>query len=199
MSRFFVVLIGLTVLPAADVVAQLTIPAPQHHGFWVGGGLGYAATKLSCGLCGEEGSRIGGVSGYLRVGYTLTPSFLLGAEIDAWGGSAEPEDPDNDTVSRFMGSIMAVGYWYPSTRMGLYLKAGAGMVSYRADGDFLTVRSFGGTVGAGFEVPVANNISLVPFVNYLDSASGELKLDGEPIGQNGSVSMWQLGVGATWH
>ncbi len=199
MSRVLVVLIGLMVLPSVGVVAQITIPAPQHHGFWVGGGLGYAATKLSCGLCGEEGSRIGGVSGYLRVGYTLTPSFLLGAEIDAWGGSAEPEDPDNDTVGRFMGSVMAVGYWYPSTRMGLYLKAGAGMVSYRADGDFLTVRSFGGTVGAGFEVPVANNISLVPFVNYLDSASGELKLDGDPIGQNGSVSMWQLGVGATWH
>lgn len=199
MSRFFVVLIGLTVLPAADVVAQVTIPAPRHHGFWVGGGLGYAATKLSCGLCGDEGSRIGGLSGYLRVGYTVTPSFLLGAEIDAWGGSAEPGDPDNDTVGRFMGSVMAVGYWYPSTRMGLYLKAGAGMVSYRADGDFLTVRSFGGTIGAGFEVPVANSFSVVPFANYVDSATGELKLDGDPIGQDGSVSMWQLGVGVTWH
>jgi hypothetical protein len=199
MSRLFVVLIGLTVLPAADAVAQVTIPAPRHNGFWVGGGLGYAATKLSCGLCGEEGSRIGGLSGYLRVGYTLTPSFLLGAEIDAWGGSAEPEDPANETVGRFMGSIMAVGYWYPSTRMGLYLKAGAGMVSYRADGDFLTVRAFGGTLGAGFEVPVANNISVVPFLNYVDSADGELKLNGDPIDQTGSVSMWQLGVGATWH
>jgi hypothetical protein len=199
MSRLFVVLVGLMVLPAAEVVAQVTIPAPRHHGLWVGGGVGYAATKLSCGLCGEEGSRIGGLSGYLRAGYTLTPSFLMGVEIDAWGGSAEPEDPDNDTVGRFMGSVMAVGYWYPSTRMGLFLKAGAGMVSYRADGDFLTVGSFGGTVGAGFEVPVADNLSVVPFVNYLDSANGELKLDGEPIGQDGSVSMWQLGVGATWH
>ena len=199
MSRFFVVLIGLTVLPATGVVAQITIAAPRHHGFWVGGGLGYGATKISGDLFGAEGSRIGGLSGYLRVGYTLTPSFLLGAEIDAWGGSAEPEDPDNDTVGRFMGSVMAVGYWYPSARMGLYLKAGVGMMSYRADGDFLTVRSLGGTVGAGFEVPIASNISLVPFVNYLDSASGELKLDGEPIGQDGSVSMWQLGVGATWH
>ena len=72
MSRLFVVLVGLMVLPAAEVVAQVTIPAPRHHGFWVGGGVGYAATKLSCGLCGEEGSRIGGLSGYLRAGYTLT-------------------------------------------------------------------------------------------------------------------------------
>ena len=199
MSRLFMALVGLMVLPDANVVAQVTIPAPRHDGFWVGGGLGYAATKLSCGLCGEEGSRIGGLSGYFRVGYALTPSFLMGAEIDAWGGSGEPEDSDNETVGRFMGSVMAVGYWYPSTRMGLYLKAGAGMVSYRADGDFLTVRSLGGTVGAGFEVPIANKVSLVPFVNYLDSANGELKLDGEPIGQDGSVSMWQLGVGATWH
>lgn len=201
MSRAFLMILGLALLPSTGVWAQVTIAAPRHHGFSVGGGLGYAATKLSCALCGEEGSRIGGISGFLRVGYTVTPSFLLGAEVDAWGGSASPEsgDADSTTAGRFMGSAMAVGYWYPSPKMGLFLKAGAGAVFYRVDGDFLTVRTFGGTIGAGFEVPVKDNVSVVPFANYLDSAEGGLKLNGEDIDFNGSVSMWQLGIGVTVH
>ena len=199
MSRALLLVLGLASMPISGGSAQVTIAAPRHRGFSIGGGLGYAGTKLSCALCGEEGSRIGGVSGYLRVGYSVTPAFLLGAEVDAWGGSAAPEagDADSTTAGRFMGSAMAMGYWYPSARMGLYLKAGVGAVYYRVDGDFLTVRTFGGTVGAGFEVPVKDNVSVVPFLNYLDSAEGGLKLNGEDINYNGSISMWQLGIGVT--
>ncbi len=200
MRRCLLVLFLLAVAPMTAATAQINIPAPERHGFWIGAGLGYGATKLSCGICADSGSRIGGISGYLRLGATITPSFLLGAEINAWGGSAEPEDPDEPTTNRFLGSVFAVAYWYPSRRLGLYFKGGAGYLSYRIGGDDITTSAFGGTIGTGFEVPVGGNFSIVPFVNYLDSANGDLKLAGTTIvASDASVSMWQIGLGATWH
>ncbi len=200
MRRCLLVTFMFAAAPATAATAQINIPAPERQGFWIGGGLGYGAAKLSCGICPEENSRSGGISGYLRLGATITPSFLLGAEIDAWGGSITPEDPDSSGVSRFLGSVFAVAYWYPSRRLGLFFKGGAGYLSYRIGGDKVTLGTFGGTIGTGLEVPVGGNFSLVPFINYLDSASRDLKLDGTTIdGQAASVSMWQIGVGATWH
>ena len=190
--------VALACVPAAGS-AQINIPAPHRQGFFLGGGLGYGATRLSCDICVTEGSRIGGMSGYLRAGYTVTPVLLLGAEFDAWGGRADPETAADTTVSRFMASFFAVGYWYPSTRMGLYLKAGAGLVSWRADGGTLTASAMGGTLGAGFEIPVGRRVSLLPFVNYLDTANGDLTLDGSRVLGPASISMWQVGIGATWN
>ena len=195
---FLLCLLGGAPLMAA--AAQINIPAPERKGFWIGGGLGYGAAKLSCGVCTTEGSRIGGLSGYLRLGATITPSFLIGAEFDLWGGSMTPEDSDSSGVGRFLGSAFATAYWYPSKRLGLYLKGGAGYLSYRIDGDKITLGTFAGTIGAGFEIPVGGGFSILPFVNYLDSANGDVKLDGTTIVANdASVSMWQIGVGTTWN
>ena len=130
MRRLGLIPILLVALPVA-AGAQINIPAPERHGFWLGGGLGYAGAKLSCGLCATEDSRIGGVSGYLRAGYTLSPAFLLGAEVDVWSGSATPESDSDTTLSRFVGTLFATAYWYPSAKIGLFLKGGAGMVSFR--------------------------------------------------------------------
>ena len=200
MGRCLFLLCLLGGAPLMAATAQINIPAPERKGFWIGGGLGYGAAKLSCGICAEENSRIGGLSGYLRLGATITPSFLLGAEFDAWGGSPEPEDPADSTASRFLGSVLAVAYWYPSRRMGLYFKGGAGYLSYRIGGDDITTSAFAGTLGVGFEVPVGGGFSVLPFINYLDSANGDLKLNGTTIvADDASVSMWQIGVGATWN
>ena len=57
--------------------------AVSRQGFWYGGGLGRGYTDLACGICGGEREN-GGISGYLRAGGTLTRSFLLGGELDAW-------------------------------------------------------------------------------------------------------------------
>jgi len=199
MSRLSVVLVVAMALPHLSAEAQINIPAPTRQGFFIGGGLGYGAAKLSCGLCAPEDSRIGGISGYLRAGYTVAPALLLGAEVDVWSGSASAESESDTTASRFLGSFFAVGYWYPSSKFGLYLKGGAGLVSWRWDGGTLSASAIGGTIGAGFEVPVGKRVSLLPFVNYIDSAEGDLKLNDTSIIGQATISMWQIGIGATWN
>jgi len=185
-------------LLASSLSAQVPAP-PQRQGAWFGAGVGYGAVKLSCGICRDEGGRIGGPSGYLRVGATLSQSFLLGAEMSLWRGKADQVDPAEPTVTRTSVDLFAVAYWYPSLAHGFYLKGGLGLVSWRGGGDQLTTKSIGGVLGVGYEIPVNRQWSIAPFFNYVDSSNGTLRREGADLPYDGSTSMYQMGLGFTYH
>ena len=70
---------------AALAVLGVSIASAQHpqtrKGFWIGFGFGYGS--LSCTGC----SSTGGVSGYLKMGGTVSPHLLLGGESNGWSKS----------------------------------------------------------------------------------------------------------------
>ena len=75
MSRSTAIVSALLLLGASAASAQ----HPQtRKGFWIGFGLGYGS--LSCTGC----SSTGGVSGYLKLGGTVSPHLLLGGETNGW-------------------------------------------------------------------------------------------------------------------
>jgi hypothetical protein len=189
-----VILIATLLACGTNSAQAQSIRRPHaRQGFWIGFGLGGGSAELDCSSCSNH--RFAGLSGYVRLGGTLSRSVLLGVESDGWVHSS-------GGVDEKIGFGSFVVLWYPSPTGALYLKFGLGGMTYRDDGvDVLTATAPSATVGLGYEVRVGRNLSLVPSVNGLVSSETQPHFDGVPIasGDDFSLNLFQFGLGVTWH
>jgi hypothetical protein len=175
-------------LPGA-VHSQESPATSEHRGFWVAFGLGGGSNLADF----AEGARAG-VGGYLRLGGTISPKFLLGGEISGWG-----RDRDGSTFTE--SGMTAIAVFYPTGR-GLFLKGGAGFAGWatsNASGSTTTTTTaggFAGTVGAGYDLRIGSNLFLTPNVDFMyhTMESDNTVFSGISSGQ---VLMFTLGL--TWH
>jgi hypothetical protein len=165
----------LAVLLATTANAQ---QAQTRQGFWIGGGLGYGSMGISCDGCADS-DRLGGVSGYLKLGATLRPNILLGVETNGWTKSEFGQ-----TVT--MGNMSGAAYWYPMSTNGLFVKGGVGYSI--VDDGFANESGFGLLAGLGYDVRVARNLSITPVANWFRGS-----FDGA------SANVLQIGLGVTSH
>jgi hypothetical protein len=160
----------LAILFATTASAQ---QAQTRQGFWIGGGLGYGS--LGCNGC----DRLGGVSGYLKLGGTLRQNILVGIETNGWTKSEFGQ-----TLT--MGNMSGAAYFYPMPSNGLFIKGGLGY-SILDDG-FNNESGFGLLAGLGYDVRVGRNLSITPVANWFrGSFSGA------------SANVLQIGLGVTSH
>jgi hypothetical protein len=171
---------------AALVVALAPAASAQGHpqtrqGFWIGFGFGYGSLSYSCSSC--SGSQ-GAVSGYLKMGGTVSPKLLIGGETDAW--------VKNESGTTFTASnASAAVYFYPSPATGLFLRGGVGYASLSASsgGSSTSQSGFGAVVGLGYDVRVRANTSITPVANFnWGRVASGLK-----------QKVFQLAVGVTFH
>jgi hypothetical protein len=189
-SRIPVFVVALILWPLAlDAQRQNT-----REGFWIGFGLGSGSVGVDCPTCADD--RVTNVSGYLRLGGTVSRKVLLGFESTGWTNS----EVAFDESLGFGSFIMS---WYPSATGAFYLKVGVGGLSYVAedDTDELTATAPAGSFGVGYEIRIGRNLSLAPVFNILASGAAKFKFNGvtAPSGQDISINMVQLGLGLHWH
>ena len=179
LSRCLVVLAALVVALAPAASAQ---GHPQtREGFWIGFGLGWGSLSFSCSGCsGSEGA----LSGYLKMGGTLSPKLLLGGETNGWTKSQS-----GTTVTAANAS--AALYFYPAPASGFFVRGGLGWATLSASsgGGTGSQSGVGFVVGAGYDVRVSPKMSVSPMAsfNWGDLGSG--------VKQN----VFQIAVGVTWH
>ena len=166
-------------LSASFAAAQ---EAPTRAGFWGGFGMGWGSMGVGCGGC-DGADRTGSYSGYLKLGGTLSPHVLLGAEFNGWSKS-------ENGVTVDLGNASAAAYWYPDVQSGLFVKGGAGYsrLSAHNGGASASENGFGLLAGIGYDFRMARNTSITPVFNYFRGG-----FDG------GSADVFQLGVGVTLH
>ena len=181
----------------------------SRPGFWIGfgPGAGYSA-GLSCPCPTKDGS--GRLSGYARLGGTLSRSVLLGFEAIGWRRSAIEEMGSATTQTHesiSYGSVILL--WYPSPTSPLYLKAGLGGMRYREEvgggGDIeirglvLTATAPSASLGIGYEVRMGRKFSLVPYLNGLTSSAVQEHVNVQfyPT-EDVSITLVQFGLGVTW-
>jgi hypothetical protein len=193
--------------------AQAAHRPDSRQGFWIGFGLGDGSRVFKCTFCTTD--RSGGLSGYARLGGTLSRHVLLGFEAIGWrrsedflvGSSAESHP--HESIS--YGSVILL--WYPSRTGPLYLKAGLGGMRYRwgnapVGGDVeygatvLTTTRPSASLGIGYEVRLGRNFSLVPYLNGLASSA----VQEDVVGFNSffttgdvTITLVQFGLGVTWY
>lgn len=166
-----------------------------RHGFTISFGMGAGSAAFS--YEGNDSDRIGGPSGYLRIGGALSPRFVLAGETHGW------THRDGDVTSQ-VGYLMAVGQWYPSASGGFHLIGGLGgaMISEEDDapGGY-QLESVGGAVqlGLGYDIRMTRNFSLTPYANFLAMGGGEPRFSGVSAGGSLSSNVFQFGLGFSWH
>jgi hypothetical protein len=189
LTRVVVVLVALS-SAARAVRAQY----PQRRdGFWLGFGLGYGSANVSCDNC-SAGPRTDGVTGFLKVGGSLSRHLLIGAAVNGWSHYANGA---TESMANLTGSL----YVYPAVRSGLFFTGGLGLSSYQVNTDpSWDGTGWGVTVGAGYDIPVGRNISLTPVVNYFYGAVGDVSTSGNAlVGTRWRQDVIDVGLGVTFH
>ena len=187
-------------LPVVLLFISLPLAAQEDEtgnvrdGFWIGFGLGVASLGAECTSCDD--SRASGLSGYVRLGGTVSQSVLLGGETNGWLNS-------DTNVDESLGFASFILMWYPSRDGDLFLKFGAGGMTYTGVTGILELTATAPTasLGLGYEGRVGDNLSVVPFVNIYGSSAVSLKVNGitVPTGEKIKINVAQLGVGLTFH
>jgi hypothetical protein len=186
-SRILTISAALLVIGSTAVQAQ----RPQtRQGFWIGFGLGWGSLGVSCGTPDCRTGRTGAASGYLKLGGTLSPHFLLGGETNGW-----TKEEERTTVTAANASLAA--YYYPQPAGGLFLKGGAGIATFKEEGGD-AASGVGLVVGLGYDFRVGPNVSITPVANFNWGRVGDVTgpIDVTPdVKQN----IIQLAVGVTFH
>ncbi len=155
---------------------------PLRSGFYITGALGAGIEQCKfetapCGVLDANGNvlpdngdtwrqSVTSPSWDLRMGGTPNSSVRLGGELFGWSA-------DNGPTTESTVGLLANIQLYPSKRAGFYVKGGLGYgwstVDFH-DGSKTTESGFMFNAGAGYEIPVARNVSIGPVVDYYQGA-----------------------------
>jgi hypothetical protein len=172
---------------------------PQtRQGFWIGFGFGGGSTRGDCEGCDFNAGS--GATGYLKLGGTLSPRLLLGADVTSWVGKAE--DASLGTADVAVGFVTAAVYWYPSPSRGLFLKGGLG--SFVLTGDVNTGEQLGSAsvalvLGIGYDIRIGRMLSVSPVLTFAGSGKGGFDIDGFRVADDFTGGLATLQVGVTFH
>ena len=161
--------------PATPSRSPGQLNAHRREGFWFSAGLGRG--WLGCEDC--DGERLGGLSGGLTFGGTLTPRVLLGVGTTGWTKAAFGERLS-------LGTLDLRLRFYPSTNSGFFITGGlgAGSISFAGESEF----GAGAVLGLGMDLRVGSNVSITPFLNGFAMASSNL-----------DANVGQMGLAITVH
>ncbi len=189
----------MKILPRLAVLVLAAIPAiaaaehPQtRQGFGISFGPGLGSGKVDCNSCSFD-SETGG-SAYVRLGGHVRNDMFVGFESNVYGDTTA----GIDTAAVFMaGTFM----WYPNAERGFYVKGslGLGVVVQSDDVNDAAFAAPGVGLGLGYDIRVAGNFSITPYLNLIATGKGEVEVDDVKTGVKAKFNLVQIGVGFTWH
>jgi hypothetical protein len=196
MNRLLLIATALALF-VTPVTAQ---NANVRQGFWYGFGFGAGSGKLHCDICNDQSGT--DLTASARAGGVLSPSWLLGGELDGWTNS-------QDIATRRSWSVSAVALWYPWPAKGAYAKGGFGFTGYSASDSIDTYSTTrpGALIGLGYEWRIGKKFSINPYITYQHTLAGDLTLEHTEdntvttaiVADDVSVSSLQFGVGLVIH
>jgi len=200
-----VILIGTLLTCGRFAQAQVTAQPDTRQGFWIGLGVGGGSSQTNCNypICSSD--RLGGASGYISLGGTLSSHVRLGGETNVWVRS-------NGFGTDMIGFASLVAQWFPSRTRASYLKVGLGAMRLSSsNGGVADITSYtadapGATIGVGYELSVHSRVSQVLWINVLGSSTaaldyhlGFINLDPPTSPPDVSINLVQAGLAVAWH
>ncbi len=98
--------------------------------------------------------------------------------------------------------LSVVGSWRPAPSLGLSINASAGYLTFKEHTATSTAElksvGIGLQIGAGYVIPVASSISVMPFVQYLRSLGSKTTVDGSSSSAHVSPKLLRFGMLLQW-
>lgn len=188
-ARIAVVVVAWS-LAASSAWAQY----PQRRdGFWVGFGLGYGTSNVTCDICGG-GPRKDGITGFVKAGGAPSRNVLIGGAVNSWSHS-------DGSATETMTNVTASLYLYPDARSGLFVTGGLGFSNYHVNTDpSFDGTGWGFTGGVGYDLRVGRDVSLTPVVNYVYGGVGDVNQAGSgAVRTQWKQNVVEFGLGVTFH
>jgi hypothetical protein len=176
---FFAFLCGLIVCPVASAEENF-----ERSGFWGGVDFGVGFVQKSSEKADEDGNHFFlGFEG----GYTISPHFLIGAELSGW--LIEASNFNDPSKGQGIMQAFLITRYYPSITSGLFVKAGGGYVEKWSNhlDEPSRKNGLGLNFGAGYDFPISKNLAITPFLNYSFWKTDDQDYDA-----------WTLGIGLTF-
>ncbi len=191
--RFAILATALLALAPA-LPAQQRQLAKRREGLWIGLGGGYGTADVSCDSGCVNSDRAGGLGASFRIGGTLQPTLLLGADLAFWthkaGGIRDYILNGSATVSH-----------YPLRRSNFFVKGGAGFSVYQSRGLGNEVKGAGlGVIGGvGYDVRISSNLFITPYGNLYLGWPGELRNQGVLVSRGWKQNVADVGVAVMYY
>lgn len=180
--------------PSAGMAQGAADAAGAHRrGAWYGLGAGAGWDRLACDIC--AGDRLGGLSGYVQLGGTLSPALQLGGEVKFWNRSS------GEGVDQLLGTFGIVALWYPNPARNLQLKGGFGYLTLTADDgdDTISSTAFGPQFGVAYDIRMGPTLSVTPFASWMLTPFGDLTFNDTRVRGGVRSTLLQIGVGLLHH
>ncbi len=168
--------------------------APLRQGFNFSLGLGSASVGATCSACDTDlfDDRIGGLSGNVRIGASLTSRLVLAVEGMGWFNNS-------DEIYRRVASASVVLLGYPSETSGFFVKAGFGGIRGIVENDFLRVQTDGWSsqIGLGYDFPIGEGVAVTAFGEYVYTIAPATWVNGVSVDEAVSPNAFQVGLAIT--
>jgi opacity protein-like surface antigen len=157
----------------------------DHHGFYVGFGLGYGSQGIDFKDSDFEFDREDGGAAVLFIGGAISPNLLLGLDGNGWSRK-------DDNVTRTITTSTLCLTYYATPKF--FIKGGAGLANAKLEIDlnrgFYTYSEtgFGMTFGAGMEFRLKKHFALVPSAQWSYQSFDEFK-----------SNMFSITMGIGWY
>jgi hypothetical protein len=125
---------------------------------------------------------MGGFSGSVAAGWTVSPRVQVGLGVVGWSktGSGESGRP----IGIRIGTLDARLRFYPDPRFGFFFTGGFGLgiIRFTDQGRGFNHTGTGILGGAGYDIRLSPNLSLSPFANYYAVRTGDPRANVGQIG-----------------
>jgi hypothetical protein len=196
----------VTILPRPLPAQHADSPQSQQHtasdkqhmrrGFWLSLGFGGGLRSIECApLCSEQPGQ--GMSGSIGIGGTISPQWLIGAQIVGWSPWADHRTFWGDR-DEYVALLFAVRHYLRPTG-NTYVSAGIGSGGLRLVDDLLQTQGWAVYAATGHDLRLWRRFSISPYVELLQSFNEEPTVADRIVDGRVRVRLLQFGVAFTLH
>jgi hypothetical protein len=180
--------------PGQEAESAPSSRTPLRQGFNFSLGLGSASVGATCSACDMDlfDDRIGGLSGNVRIGASVTSRLVLAVEGMGWFNNS-------DDIYRRVASASVVLLGYPSETSSFFVKAGFGGIRGIVENDFLRVQTDGWSsqIGLGYDFPVGESVAVTAFGEYVYTIAPATWINGVSVDEAVSPNAFNVGLAIT--
>jgi hypothetical protein len=170
-------MLGALLVPLAAAAARAQVP--YRGGLWADVGIGPGRLRLTCTTCSEIAAA-NGIEITVSIGGAPTRNVLLGVQGQTWTGTT-------GSLTQKVRSLIAIVQWYPWPKVGLFVRAGTGVVQgpvtpEPTGAQLATVQNTGVglDIGLGYDFPLSRHLGVTIQAASHVAALGDLVVNGQP-------------------